>query len=69
MYSIDLQGVCDSLVFNTKDSCLTMYRDPILWNEGQQLLGEEIKVYMNAVSYTHLRGMQPKLWWKPEPTV
>ena len=47
MYSIDLQGVCDSLVFNTKDSCLTMYRDPILWNEGQQLLGEEIKVYMN----------------------
>lgn len=56
MYSIDLQGVCDSLVFNTKDSCLTMYRDPILWNEGQQLLGEEIKVYMNdsTIDWAHI---------------
>ena len=56
MYSADLQGVCDSLVFNTKDSCLTMYRDPIIWNEGQQLLGEEVKVYMNdsTIDWAHI---------------
>lgn len=56
MYRTDIQGVCDSLVYNTKDSCLTMYRDPILWNEGQQLLGEEIKVYMNdsTVDWAHI---------------
>lgn len=46
-YRIDLQGVCDSLVYNTGDSCLTMYKDPIVWNGGQQLLGEEIKIFMN----------------------
>lgn len=46
-YRTDVQGVCDSLVFSSKDSCLTMYRDPILWNKQQQLLGEQIKVYMN----------------------
>ena len=46
-YRADVQGVCDSLVFASKDSCLTMYRDPILWNNNQQLLGEEIYVYMN----------------------
>lgn len=45
-YRVDVQGVCDSLVYNSKDSCLTMYKDPIVWNAGQQLLGEVIKVYM-----------------------
>lgn len=43
----DVQAVCDSLVFNSADSCMTMYRDPIAWNLGRQLLGEEIRVYMN----------------------
>ena len=47
VYRTDVQAVCDSLVFSSKDSCLTMYRDPILWNKQQQLLGEEIRVYMN----------------------
>ncbi|ERI85291.1 hypothetical protein HMPREF1981_01848 [Bacteroides pyogenes F0041] len=56
MYRTDIQGVCDSLVYNSKDSCLTMYRDPILWNENQQLLGEEIKIYMNdsTIDWAHI---------------
>ena len=43
----DAQAVCDSLVFNSKDSCMTMYRDPILWNGQRQLLGEKILTFMN----------------------
>ncbi len=56
MYRTDVQGVCDSLVYISKDSCMTMYRDPILWNEGQQLLGEEIKIYMNdsTINWAHI---------------
>ncbi len=46
-FRIDMQAVCDSMVFITRDSCLTMYRDPILWQQGQQLLGEEIKAWVN----------------------
>ncbi|MBR2883128.1 MAG: hypothetical protein IKB96_12470, partial [Prevotella sp.] len=45
-YRTDVQAVCDSLVFISKDSCMTMYRDPIVWNYNQQLLGETIKIYM-----------------------
>ena len=45
-YRFDVQAVCDSLVYNSKDSCLTMYHDPIVWNMNQQLLGEEIQVFM-----------------------
>ncbi len=56
IYRTDVQGVCDSLAFVSRDSCLTMYHDPILWNESQQLLGEEIKVYMNdsTIDWAHI---------------
>ena len=56
MFRTDVQGVCDSLVYNSQDSCMTMYRDPVLWNQGQQLLGEEIKVYMNdsTIDWAHI---------------
>jgi len=46
-YRTDVQAVCDSLVFDSADSCMTMYKDPIAWNENRQLFGEQIKVYMN----------------------
>lgn len=55
-YRKDVQAVCDSLVFNSADSCMTMYRDPIVWNGARQLLGERIKVYMNdsTIRYAHV---------------
>ena len=58
MYRTDVQGVCDSLVFSSKDSCLTMYYDPILWNNNQQLLGEKIMIYMNdsTIDWAHIQN-------------
>lgn len=55
-YRRDVQAVADSMVYNSKDSCLTLYTDPILWHGGQQLLGEEIKVYMNdsTIDWAHI---------------
>ena len=55
-YRTDVQGVCDSLVFSTKDSCLTMYDNPILWNENQQLIGEKVLIYMNdsTIDWAHI---------------
>ncbi|MBE6287759.1 MAG: hypothetical protein E7099_06185 [Mediterranea massiliensis] len=56
IYRTDVQGVCDSLVFSSKDTCLTMYTDPVLWQGSQQLLGEEIKIYMNdsTIDWAHI---------------
>lgn len=55
-YRIDIQAVCDSLVYHSKDSCMTLYNDPIVWNQNQQLLGEEIRVYMkdSLVDHAHV---------------
>ena len=57
-YREDVQAVCDSLVYNSQDSCMTMYKDPIVWNLGQQLFGEEIRVYMkdSTVDWAHVVG-------------
>ncbi|MDR0757023.1 MAG: hypothetical protein LBF85_04160 [Tannerella sp.] len=45
-YRTDIQGVCDSMRFDAKDSILYMYHDPVLWNEQYQLYGDTIKAYM-----------------------
>ena len=57
-YRTDVQAVCDSMVANSKDSCLTMYRDPIVWNANRQWLGEGIKIYMqdSTVREAHVLG-------------
>lgn len=52
----DIQAVCDSLVIDSRDTCMTMYKDPILWNGEVQLLGEVVKVYMkeSAIDWVNI---------------
>lgn len=57
-----MQAVCDSLVFDSRDTCLTMYKDPILWNEGVQLLGEVVKVYMDSTSINWVNVINQTLY-------
>lgn len=56
MYRRDVQGVCDSLVTHQLDSCTYMYGQPILWNEEQQVFGEEIRIYNNdsTIDWVHI---------------
>lgn len=46
-YRTDIQSVCDSLTYDTRSARMVMYDNPIVWNWGQQLLGEEIHMFMN----------------------
>ena len=46
-YRTDVQAVCDSLTFDSKLRRLTLYRDPIVWSENRQILGEQIDVNFN----------------------
>ena len=56
MFRRDVQGVCDSLVSLQLDSCTYMYGQPILWNENQQIFGEEIRIYNNdsTIDWVHI---------------
>jgi lipopolysaccharide export system protein LptA len=42
----DLQGQCDSLSYQMKDSVMRMYHDPVLWDQTSQMTGEKIE-YMS----------------------
>ena len=55
-YRTDVQAVCDSLVYNSLDSCMTLYHDPIVWNNSQQLVGDEIQVFMkdSVIDHAHV---------------
>ena len=57
-YRRDVQAVCDSLVYNFLDSCMTLHRDPIMWNNGQQLVGDIVHVYMrdSVIDHAHIVG-------------
>lgn len=56
-YRPDLQGVCDSMKFNSKDTVLYMYTDPILWNDAYQLYGDTILIYLNdsTIDFAHVK--------------
>lgn len=56
-YRTDMQGVCDSMQFNTQDSILYMYNNPVLWNEQYQIYGDTIEIFMNdsAIDYAHVK--------------
>ncbi|PNE29173.1 hypothetical protein BHU09_03130 [Tannerella sp. oral taxon 808] len=53
-FRVDIQGVCDSMQFNTIDSTLCMYADPVLWNEQNQLYGDTIVVHMADTTVDHV---------------
>ncbi len=57
-FRIDLQGVCDSMQFNTRDSILYMYTEPVVWNEQYQLYGDTILVYLNDSTIDHAHVIQ-----------
>lgn len=43
----DVQAVADSLNFNNRTKIMALYYDPIVWQERQQIVGEEIYLHMN----------------------
>ncbi len=44
-YRSDLQGRCDSMVFDSRDTTNTFYYEPIMWSIGNQLTADEIVMY------------------------
>ena len=55
-YKSDMQGKSDSLVFSDVDSSITMYDNPVLWSEGNQITASIITIYKNddAIERMHI---------------
>lgn len=46
-YRTDVQSVADSIAFNTKEKRLSLYGNPVVWNNKNQIVGEEIHTYFD----------------------
>lgn len=55
-FRTDIQGICDSLVYFTRDSVVQFHKFPVLWSEIHQLSAEliEMKQFANAPDELHL---------------
>jgi hypothetical protein len=42
-YKKDLQGLCDSLSYQMKDSLMRLFKDPVLWSDVHQMTAEKIE--------------------------
>ena len=56
-FRTDIQGVCDSLVYFTKDSLIRLYHNPVLWSEGHQLSADFIEMKQNSTTPDELHLM------------
>lgn len=45
-YRKDMQGACDLLIYDMKDSIISMYDEPVLWAGKNQLTSDSLKIFM-----------------------
>ena len=58
-YRKDVQGKSDTLIYNTKDSTISMISNPVLWNENYQITADQIKAFTttgNRISRMEFEG-------------
>lgn len=58
MYRTDIQLRCDSLTAMNTDSIIRLYREPILWNENNQVTSDSMAIYTanEMISKAHFMG-------------
>jgi len=47
-YRNNMQGMCDSLLFNSIDSLIRLFKDPVIWTDNNQLSADSIQVVING---------------------
>lgn len=57
IFKSDMQAVADSMSFNTNDSIISLFYEPILWQDSSQLLADTIDAYLHndALEKVHLK--------------
>lgn len=55
-YREDIQAISDSAIYNSRDSILFLYGQPVAWSDEQQVSAQQITVYMVNNSVEHIHG-------------
>lgn len=60
-YRTDVQSVADSLFFNSKSRILSLYGNPVVWSQRNQIVGEEIHTFFNDSTIDSIRVINQAL--------
>ena len=55
IFKTDLQGKCDSLIYHSADSTLSLFNAPVLWSEENQLTADFMNIQMSGSRISELR--------------
>jgi lipopolysaccharide export system protein LptA len=53
-FSNEMQGKCDSLYYNVKDSVIHMFYEPVIWSGGSQLSAEYMEIHSKNGDVEHV---------------
>jgi lipopolysaccharide export system protein LptA len=67
IFKTDLQGTCDSLVYNYRDSTIRLFRRPVLWSGQNQLTADSIHMQLANSDIDRIYMSTPHLLL-PAPT-
>ena len=59
VYRDDMQAVCDSAVYNTRDSIMALFGKPICWSDNQQISAKHIDIYFKDSTVDYAHGIGP----------
>ncbi|MEP7195169.1 MAG: OstA-like protein [Saprospiraceae bacterium] len=58
IWSKRLQGLCDSLFYSGKDSLFSLFKEPVLWSDTTQFIGDTILLTMRDKSIDQIQLLQ-----------
>ncbi len=68
-FRTDLQGRCDSMVYDFRDSTNTFYHEPIIWAQGNQMTANTIKLFTKDRSLYKAEMIDNAFLIAPEDTM
>ncbi len=57
-YRKDLQGLCDSLIYDFQDSTISLLTEPVMWSQENQMTSDTIRIYSSNQQIDSLELIQ-----------
>ena len=61
IYKSDMQALCDSLAFSSKDSVFTLYVSPVLWSDTSQFTADTMRIFLKERKIDRLKQIKNAL--------
>lgn len=57
IYREDVQAVCDSMMYQGRDSIMSLYTEPVCWSDSNQVSADTVHIYIVNGTVDHMVGI------------